>query len=228
VVPRTPAPHGRQIRCKAQGRWIHESGRRSGRLDHHPRSGSRLRSSGARWWHRRRGGRWPSPTQVVIELVPRAPLRWRSPGSRCGLSSWASPRPPPRCSTVAGASSEGRRPTPGGDLEGGTARPGRYCPSGSPDASVRRQRFVRWDQQVNVTCWHQAASVSPEREPHTSAQRGLNAAAGRRSRVGRHCSWPLGTAPGRQPGQAQRSYQIRATAPSRSPDGSGPAGAKPE
>jgi hypothetical protein len=33
---------GRQIRCKAQGRWIHESGRRSGRLDHHPRSGSRL------------------------------------------------------------------------------------------------------------------------------------------------------------------------------------------
>src|SRR5512133_106889 len=42
VVPRTPAPHGRQIQCKAQGRWIHESDRRSGRLDHHPRSGTRL------------------------------------------------------------------------------------------------------------------------------------------------------------------------------------------
>src|SRR5262245_27954966 len=53
VVPRTPAPHGRQIRYKAQGRWIHESGRQNGHLDHHPRSGSRL-SLGAplRKWRR--------------------------------------------------------------------------------------------------------------------------------------------------------------------------------
>jgi hypothetical protein len=29
---------------KAPGRWIHESGRRSGRLDHHPRSGSKRRA----------------------------------------------------------------------------------------------------------------------------------------------------------------------------------------
>ncbi len=82
VVPRPPAPHGRQIRCKAQGRWIHESDRRSGRLDHHPRSGSRLRSSVARMpeaWARRnvrqltdarRGaGRSPLPSSTVRMLV---------------------------------------------------------------------------------------------------------------------------------------------------------------
>jgi hypothetical protein len=53
MVPRTPTPHGRQIRYKAHGRWIHQSGRRSGHLDHHPRSGSRLSRGG--WC----GGPWP-------------------------------------------------------------------------------------------------------------------------------------------------------------------------